>query len=130
MKKLMERGAPTLLVLIFSAACISLSGCANMGEKGYWGNYSDYLYNYLKQPNAENQGKYEQELVRIISISNRKRKRVPPGIYAELAQLKMRNGQKDEAMAYFKKEIGLYPESEQYISLYLEEPVQEEQAAK
>lgn len=41
---------------------------------------------------------------------------MPPGMYAEYGYLLYKTGKKDEGLAFLKKEVELYPESDTYIS--------------
>jgi hypothetical protein len=51
----------------------------------------------------------------IIAKQKRKRKVVPPGIYAEKGYLLVKSGKKAEGIKCFKQEIALYPESAAFI---------------
>ncbi len=99
---------------------IALSGCASK-TLYHWGNYSDTLYASIKEPTAESRAKHKAELSNIIAKAEQKKKKVPPGIYFELATLEANDGNKEKAKEYFSKEISLFPESKKYVELALKE---------
>jgi hypothetical protein len=89
---------------------IILSGCA--GPKlYYWGDYSETLYANRKTPGDETQLTHIRELEEIIKVSNQRNQRVPPGVYAELGYFYLKTNKSQQAVAYFRQEQQLYPES-------------------
>jgi hypothetical protein len=96
------------------------TGCANTGIY-HWGNYSDTLYSYTKEPSDASKAKHKTELMHIIEQAQQKKKMVPPGVNFELAMLVADEGRLDEARAYFNQEKELFPESKQYVALALSE---------
>ena len=104
-----------LFILLFFSFWF-LDGCAvTNNELYYWGNYSNTLYAYTKEPSPKTLNAHRKELLNIVKISEGQHKRVAPGIYAELGQLCLADGSKDQAVNYFQKELALYPESETLI---------------
>ena len=76
------------------ASLFFLGGCAaTVTEAGYyWGDYSQTLYKYTKDPNETTLAAHVEELEDIISTSDEKGLKVPPGIHAELGYIKARQG--------------------------------------
>jgi hypothetical protein len=89
---------------------IILGGCA-APKLYYWGDYSESLYAHRKTPGDETLRTHTQELEKIISVSKRRNRRVPPGVYAELGYFYLKANKPQQAVAYFRQEQQLYPES-------------------
>ena len=98
-----------ILILTF----FLLTGCAT--KMYYWGNYSSTLYNLKKNQNTQCQKKHMEELYEIISKSQKKNKKPPPGICCEYGYMLLQNGRKDEAVKMFGLEAKYYPESVFFI---------------
>lgn len=92
-----------------------LSGCATPGVKYYWGNYSETLYALKVKPSAEAEQKHIDELLKIISKSDEKGYRVPPGVQAELGYRYAQQGNAERAGQHFQAELAAYPESRLFI---------------
>ena len=94
------------------AVCISIffSGCVPK-QTYYFGNYSKTLYALEKYQNEETLIKHKQELEKIISESQVKNLAIPPGIYAELGYIYLKENKSKEAVTFFETESQLYPES-------------------
>jgi hypothetical protein len=86
---------------------LALSGCASKGLYE-WGGYDAVLYNSYKDPTtvAANMLRLETH---IQQLEQGKRK-VPPGLYADLGMLQLQSGDKEHAQANFRKERELWPE--------------------
>ncbi len=98
----------TCVVLSLGLAFI---GCAPK-QMYYWGDYSDTLYKLEKEQSEEALLSHMKSLEKIIEISQEKNARVPPGVYAELGYLYMKNPKKaKEGIKFFEEEKKLYPES-------------------
>jgi hypothetical protein len=106
----MKRGS--LSLLICGLVTVFMSGCATP-TKYYWGNYEQSLYNHYKHPGDIE--KFQSELSKTIARAEKK-KRVPPGLYAEYGYVLLREGKNDEAIRYFKKERQLWPESVEFMN--------------
>ena len=68
----------TILFIVF-LFIVSSIGCVPK-QMYYWGKYSDTLYAYKKNSNDETLLKHMQELNKIVEESNKRNKRVPPGV--------------------------------------------------
>jgi hypothetical protein len=77
----------------------------------YWGDYTDTLYAYKKEPNEKTLAEHLEELQDIIEESHDLGLKVPPGIYCEYAYFMMQKDQPEEAMRYIQLEEEAYPES-------------------
>lgn len=99
-----------LMLIVFSL----FGGCAS--NMYYFGNYSETLYAYKKEPNEKTRKAHSDELKKIIYESKEKNSRVPPGIYSEYAYLLYQQGQKDEALQLIQLEEQTYPESHTFTA--------------
>jgi hypothetical protein len=77
----------------------------------YFGNYSETLYKLEKDQTEEALINHKQELEEIISESETRNLPVPPGIYAELGYIHLKENNTREAVRLFQVESRLYPES-------------------
>lgn len=91
-----------------------ITGCAPK-KMYYWGNYSNTLYNYRKEPGPETLLKHREELDKIVKQSSIKSLKIPPGVYAELGYIYFRQNNFEEAINYFQLEKKLYPESHVFM---------------
>jgi hypothetical protein len=89
-------------------------GCAQE-RLYYWGNYSQTLYKYKKQPKEENLEAHKACLVQIIEESNKRNKRTPPGVCCEYGYILLKEGKTQQALSYFEMEERNYPESKVFI---------------
>jgi hypothetical protein len=87
-----------------------LAGCA-APRQYYWGDYSNTLYHLKKTPSDESVLKHQQALEKIIEESKTRNLVVPPGVYAELGYIYLRQNKNQIAIQYFKMEKQIYPES-------------------
>lgn len=93
-------------LLIFVVSVIFLVGCGGASKSLYtMSSHDAKLYEYSKTADTKATLK---ELDEIIKANPN---RVPPGIYAEYGYLLLQQKQAKEAVAYFKKEMAIYPES-------------------
>jgi len=99
---------------IYLLLILLIVGCAP-NTMYYWGDYSNTLYKYKKDATPAMLEKHKTELLDIISKSNKKGLRIPPGINAELGYIFLLQEQDDQAMVYLKKEKSTYPESTKFI---------------
>jgi len=91
-------------------AALYLSGCA-APSMYYWGNYSNTLYHSKKAPSEESALNHQQSLEKIIDESKTRNLRMPPGVYAELGYIFLKQNKSKDAIQYFKLEREIYPES-------------------
>jgi len=94
----------TLFITLF------LSGCA-APSMYYWGDYSSTLYHSKKTPSDETGLKHQQALENIIEESKTRNLKAPPGVYAELGYIYLKQNKNQNAIQYFKLEREIYPES-------------------
>lgn len=93
-----------------------LSGCVVTSPVGYyWGSYSKTYYTLLKDPSEKNVLAHEDNLRKIIRVSEEKNLKVAPGIQAELGYLVSKKNNNQEAIALYEKEVNLYPESKVFL---------------
>ena len=97
-------------ILLFAVCFLMFTlaqGCAS-GRKYAWGKYDTDLYYHYKKP-QDREGHMERlkEIVDNAEADNR----VPPGLYAEYGYCLYETGNIDEAVIYFEREKGKWPES-------------------
>ena len=92
-----------------------LSGCAPQ-PLFYWGDYSETLYDYKKNPDEKTLDAHKKSLQDIVDQSGKMNKRVPPGIYAEYGYTLLKEGKDQDGLMYLDKEQALYPESTVFIN--------------
>ena len=102
-----------LVQLIILSALAALSvGCVQTGKPMYnWCDYSDSLYSCKKNEGPETLAKHQAVLERIITESNERSMRVPPGVCAELGYVYAAQNRNKEAIRLFQQEKQTYPES-------------------
>ena len=98
------------------AIVISLSGCAAKTIY-HWGDYSNSLYTYKKEPSDKNLVRHQTELLNIIEVARKKNRKVPPGIHFELGLYLAKAGKNSEAMTHFNQEQKLFPEANKYVEI-------------
>jgi len=107
----------TIVALFFSL--INLQGCTSVSKAGYyWGKYSETYLAVVRKPSKDTTQQHISELREILSVSEEKGLRPPPGICAELAfylsQLD-KQGNQDEIEKFYQCEMTTYPESKIFI---------------
>ncbi len=102
-----------LLITIFT-------GCVQ-NSMYYWNGYSKSLYNYKKMPDDNTKQLHIESLEKIISKSEYYGKKVPPGIYCEYGYYCILDENFIDAKKYFELEKNLYPESEKFVNILLNE---------
>ena len=96
-------------------ACILFfAGCAPQ-KMYYFGDYSQTLYTLEANQDEESSVNHKQELEKIITEAEVKKLPVPPGIYAELGYINLKQNNSREAIKLFNAESQLYPESKQLM---------------
>lgn len=103
--------AATLVV-----AVLAFTSCSTAKPLYTWHNYEDVTYKYSKRTTDELRAKVLEQYEKLCQVQRGERGVVPPGLYAEYGFLLYKTGKKEEGIAYLKKEVALYPESEVYIS--------------
>lgn len=106
------------LLLTLYAALLVLSGCvAAQKPYYYYGTYTASQLAYVKAPGDETLKQKIASIEDVIAKADQEStsKRVPPGVYADLAYLMALNGKNKEAVVYLNKEKELYPESSLFI---------------
>lgn len=96
---------------------IILSGCAAKQKPMYvYGDYSESFYALKREAGDETSVKWKSSLENIISQSNAKAMRVPPGVYANLGFIYLKANDKSKAVEYFELEKNIYPEAEVFMN--------------
>ncbi len=93
------------------------SGCVNQPKPLYnYGNYNESYYVYKKDLNAESMLALQKSIEEAIKNAGESTAgRVPPGMYANLGYIYLKNGKGNEAIANFEKEKAIYPEAVHFM---------------
>ncbi|MBQ2886808.1 MAG: DUF4810 domain-containing protein [Alphaproteobacteria bacterium] len=103
--------------LLLACCAFFFASCTTTSKALYsWHNYEDASYQYQKKGSDELFAKAMAEYLKVIEKQRGTRKTVPPGLNAEYGYMLYKSGKAAEGIAFLKKEIALYPESEVYIS--------------
>ncbi|GFO61018.1 lipoprotein [Geomonas silvestris] len=102
--------------LALALAALTLAGCATKPVY-YYGDYTKTQLEYVREPNEQTMKQRFEALDDIIANSKDKSSsgRVPPGIYADYGYLLTVTGKNAEAVAKYKQERELYPESAVFV---------------
>lgn len=93
-----------LVILILLSACTQ--------QQFYWGSYEDSLYYRYQHPGEPGETQSLSMLADTISEAEQSQaKKVAPGIYADYGYVLFKQGKPDEAVAAWRKEAELFPES-------------------
>jgi len=96
--------------ILIACALLALTGCATQNRGLYeWGGYDGLMYQSYKKP--ESVGKNRDSLAAHIALMEKGGKRVAPGLYADLGTLLLQAGDKAGALANYRRERELWPES-------------------
>jgi hypothetical protein len=99
--------APRLLLLL--ALAVTASACAGPSSYYYWGSYNQSLYSHYKAP--QEREAWLTGLKTTLLEAEQRGARVPPGLYAEYGYALFEEGDATNAIANFRKESALWPES-------------------
>lgn len=93
-----------------------MAGCASVSPTGYyWGSHSQTYYAYIAAPSDATLNAHISELERIVVESEERGLKVPPGVLAEIGFFKAKASTDAEALAYYQREMELYPESTPFL---------------
>lgn len=104
------------IFLFLACSAFFLASCTTTKTLYSWHNYEDASYQYQKKTTDELYEKAMKEYLKVIEKQKGTRMTVPPGLNAEYGYMLYKSGKVSEGIAFLKKEIALYPESEVYIS--------------
>ena len=111
-------------LILLSLIILFLYSCASAPKAMYYyGKYSHTLYEYKKAGSVEQLQIHIDELHKIITTSNKKKLRVPPGIYAELGFYYSQKENFDNAIKYYKLESSTYPESTKFMATLIDNTI-------
>lgn len=85
------------------------TGCASQKGLYQWGGYDSALYSSYKNP--ETVAGLQTNLEQHIAAMEKTQQRVAPGLYAELGSVYLQSGRNQDAIAQYRKERALWPES-------------------
>lgn len=94
-----------------------LAGCAQKPQALYnFGGYSESYYAYEQEPSEEKLLELQKAIEEAIAHADQSvSKRVPPGMYANLGYIYLKQGNTDGAIHSFEKEKSIYPESAHFM---------------
>ncbi len=104
----------TKLLVPIIVAC-SVWGCKSTNSMYDYGEYSESYYAMVKEPTDESNAEWKTALEKIIQQSQKQALRVPPGVYANLGYIHLKNGNPEKAVEFFEKEKNLYPEAKIFM---------------
>lgn len=84
-----------------------------------WKNYSKAVNDYMKSPSEETSIALMEMYESIISVPEEKF--IGPGVFADFGYFLAIEGNREDAVKMFKKEIQLFPESEVFVAKLIEE---------
>ncbi|MCR4766260.1 MAG: DUF4810 domain-containing protein [Bacteroidaceae bacterium] len=105
-----------IFIGVIAVLALTITSCSSPKTLYSWYDYEDLAYEYNKEPTEELQVKVLEQYKKLTDKQKGIRGVVPPGMYAEYGYLLCKTGKTTEGIAFLKKEISLYPESETYIS--------------
>lgn len=94
---------------------VVLIGCNPTQGAFYWGDYSESLYAFKKNPDEKTLDAHKKSLLEIITESPKKDMKIPPGVCAEYGYLLLKGGNEKDGLEYLDKEQTLFPESKIFI---------------
>ncbi|PKI16790.1 DUF4810 domain-containing protein [Colwellia sp. 12G3] len=103
------------LVLTLLLLTAILSGCKSTPPMYMYENYSESFYTLKKESGHESDVQWQSSLEKIITKSNAKSVRVPPGIYANLGYIHLKSNNYPKAIEFFEQEKSIYPESSRFM---------------
>jgi hypothetical protein len=104
------------LIMITAVSILSLTGCTTTAIQYDYGDYSEKYYSFKKEPGAESLIEWKKSMMEIVTIANEKTLRVPPGIYANLGYLSLKENNMIEAVSYFELEKKTYPQATVFMN--------------
>jgi hypothetical protein len=108
-------------VLLVVLLAVLFAGCApQKASMYYFGKTDATLYATKKEPTEENFLKLLQSLEDVITQSQQRGLKVPPGIHAHLGYLYLLEKKTEQATASFNEEKRLYPEATVFMERMIE----------
>jgi len=117
----------SLLIIVTVLCCIAmLDSCSPKAPIYAWYDYDDVAYRLMKNGEEANEEALKNVGLRMtcgagIVDGLKDGGKVPPGVYAEVGYIYFKQGNKELATKYFKKEMDAYPESKVYVSQILKQ---------
>ncbi|MFT6778549.1 MAG: hypothetical protein ACJAV1_002489 [Paraglaciecola sp.] len=105
--------------LVLISGILVLGACSTTKSIYYWGDYSESAYELKAEPTAESLSTHKNVLQEIISKAQSKNRRIPPGIYMELAKLEIEANNPVVARQLLLQEKSLFPESATMVAAVL-----------
>jgi len=102
--------------IVAIAAPLFFAGCTTQPSLYNYEDYSSSYYNSVKTPGDETKLKLQQSMEKAIETAGESRSgRVPPGMYANLGYLYLKQGESAKAIEMFNREKTVYPEATQFM---------------
>jgi hypothetical protein len=109
-----------VLNIVITLGILALTACATSTSLYYWGDYSQSAYDLKLEPSEKTVSAHKNALLDIIDNAAQKNKKIPPGIYAELAKMAFEANNPAGARAFLEQEKALFPESGRMVDVWLE----------
>jgi len=103
----------TVFIVVFIT--IFLAGCQTTKPMYEYENYSESFYSMKKEGGTESEAQWKTSLESIIKKSKVKAVRVPPGVYANLGYIHLKENDKENAIIFFEQEKQIYPEATKFM---------------
>lgn len=94
---------------LLGAATLAASGCAP-GTMYYWNGYDTALYHHYRNP--QDREAFVEALRTTVLEADERGLRTPPGVSAELGYALYEEGRAQDAIPWFERERGQWPESQ------------------
>ena len=94
-----------------------LTGCATSKSIYYWGDYSESAYELKHEPSEKSLSEHKNVLMDIVENAERKHKKIPPGIFAELAKIELDANNIEGAKQLLEQEKAHFPESARMVEV-------------
>ena len=107
----------SIKIALMTAFALAISGCVGQPKPLYnYADYSDKYYASKVNTGEESTLALQASMQEAIENAAKSRSgRVAPGMYANLGYLYLKSGKTKEAIALFKQEKELYPESAHFM---------------
>jgi len=106
----------TNLTSILALSVILLSGCATTAIQYDYGSYAEKYYSFKKEPGTTSLLEWKTSMQDVVTQAQEKSLRVPPGIYANLGYLALKDNNTVEAISYFNLEKQTYPQATTFMN--------------
>lgn len=109
-----------LAVLSVFVVILALSGCKSTPPMYEYGNYSASYYALKQEAGDEHYAEWKASLEEILELSKKRAIRVPPGVYANLGYIHLKQNNEEKAIQFFEQEKSIYPEAVKFMDTLIQ----------